>query len=173
MSGPRKLTLAVAVVLLTAASPRPAVSLARNAPQFSLPDLAGRRLSLSSLRGHIVIVNFWATWCEPCMFEIPGLAAFWRQHHSRCLEVLGIAEDFDDQYIVAGAATHLQIPYPVLLDSDGLVADSYHVPGYPITYVIDARGKVRRVFDGVVTEKELEAVVTPLLPVSPGTCPTR
>jgi len=171
MSGTRRRSLTAVIAVLTVAGPCPASAAARTAAPFALPDLTGRNVSLSSLHGHVVIVNFWATWCVPCMFEIPGLASFWRRHHDRCLEVLGIAEEFDDENVVARTASRLQTPYPVLLDDDGAVATRYRVPGYPYTAVIDGLGKLRRVFKGVVTEKELEAAVSPLLSRSAHACP--
>ncbi len=142
-----------------------------DAPPLSLPDLAGRRVSLSSLRGRVVAVNFWATWCVPCQLETSELAAFWRENHERCFELLGVAEESGGLDQIARAASGLQIPYPVLVDGDGAVAESFRVPGYPRTYVIDGAGKVRRVFDGAIRRQELEAAVRPLLPASAVTCP--
>ncbi len=146
-------------------------AVAEDAPPLSLTDLAGRKVSLSSLRGRVVAVNFWATWCVPCQLEMPELAAFWRENHDRCFEMLGVAEESGNRDQIARAAVGLQIPYPVLVDGDGAAAESYRVPGYPRTYVIDAGGRVRHVFDGAIRREELEAAVRPLLPASSGTCP--
>lgn len=137
---------------------------ARAAPALSLPDLDGRRVTLADLRGRVVVVNFWATWCVPCTFEIPGIAALWRREHAACLDVLGIAEDSGGREPITRAARQLHIPYPVLLDRDGAVARRYRVPGFPFTFVIDRAGRVRRVFDGYADARELEAAVRPLLP---------
>jgi cytochrome c biogenesis protein CcmG/thiol:disulfide interchange protein DsbE len=142
-----------------------------HAPPLSLPDLGGRKVSLSSLRGRVVAVNFWATWCVPCQLEISELAAFWRENHDRCFEMLGVAEESGSPDQIARVASGLHIPYVVLVDGDGAVAESYRVPGYPRTYVIDADGRVRRVFDGAIRKEELKAAVRPLLPASSGTCP--
>ncbi len=146
-------------------------ALGMDAPPLSLPDLAGNKVDLPSLRGRVVVVNFWATWCLPCQIEIPELAAVWRRNRDRCLEVLGVAEESGSPAQIGQAASRLAIPYPVLVDDNGAAAERYRVPGYPRTFVIDAGGKVRRVFDGAVREQELEAAVKPLLPSSPGTCP--
>src|SRR5512143_219218 len=63
------------------------------APSLSLADLGGKRIDLASLRGKVVAVNFWATWCAPCQFEIPEIAEVWRENRDRCFEVLGVAEE--------------------------------------------------------------------------------
>jgi len=143
----------------------------QEAPALALPDLGGRKVNLSALRGRVVAVNFWATWCLPCRLEIQELAAFWRENHQACFEMLGIAEESGTPAEVAQATDSLGIPYPVLWDGDGSVAERYRVPGYPRTYIIDVTGKVRRVFDGAIRRQDLEAAVRPLLSEPDTTCP--
>jgi cytochrome c biogenesis protein CcmG, thiol:disulfide interchange protein DsbE len=140
----------------------------RPAPPLALPDLMGRTVDLSALRGKVVAVNFWATWCGPCQVEIPELAEIWRTHRDRCFEILGVTEESGDAQDVARAALRFGIPYPVLVDPDGKAAERYGVPGFPRTYLVDTEGKVRQVFEGAVRRSTLEAAVRPLLPP---TCP--
>jgi cytochrome c biogenesis protein CcmG/thiol:disulfide interchange protein DsbE len=138
------------------------------APPLALPDLGGRKVELAAYRGRVVAVNFWATWCGPCLEEIPGLAEAWRTHRDRCFEILGVAEESGGRDDIAAAAGKLGIPYPVLLDADGSAASAFRVPGYPRTYLVDPGGKVRRVFDGALSRRVLEEALGPLLPA---TCP--
>ncbi len=170
-----KLALLVAVALVAAEivvqrrSPQFAVGGA--APPLALPDLGGRRVALSSLKGRVVAVNFWATWCGPCLMELPELGEVWRENQGRCFEMLGVAEESGTREQVAEEARKLGIPYPVLVDADGAVAETYRVPGYPRTYLIDAEGRVHRVFDGAIQKRTLQEALKPLLAASPGSCP--
>jgi cytochrome c biogenesis protein CcmG/thiol:disulfide interchange protein DsbE len=135
------------------------------APPLALPDLAGRRVDLASMRGRVVAVNFWATWCAPCQEELPELAQVWSANRGRCFELLGVAEEsaLDDvQRLAAG------IPYPILLDARAEALESWRVQAFPRTYLVDAEGKVRRVFQGALRKEQLEEAIRPLLPAS---CP--
>jgi cytochrome c biogenesis protein CcmG/thiol:disulfide interchange protein DsbE len=154
----------VTQLLVQRSHPQPGPSGAA-APALALPDLAGRPVDLARLRGKVVAVNFWATWCGPCRMEMPELAEFWRANQSRCFELLGVAEESARDDVLAAAK---QIPYPVLVDRDADLLDSWKVPSYPHTFVVDAEGRVRHVFEGTVDRADLEAVVSPLLPSS---CP--
>lgn len=135
------------------------------APALALADLEGREVDLAALRGKVVAVNFWATWCGPCRTELPELADFWRAYQGRCFELLGVAEQSARQDVVALARG---LPYPVLHDTRADLLDPWGVQGFPITFVIDPEGKVRRVFRGAIAKEDLAAAVDPLLPE---TCP--
>lgn len=136
-----------------------------NAPPLALPDLAGREVDLSKLRGKVVAVNFWATWCSPCREEIPELARFWTEHRGRCFELVGVAEESAREDVARMASA---MPYPVVLDERAEALAPWGVQGYPVTFVVDPEGKVRSVFTGGVSRQELESAVRPLLPA---TCP--
>ncbi len=142
-----------------------------SAPALSLPDVSGHPVRLRELRGRAVVVNFWATWCPPCQFEMPTLAAYYRENRDRCLEMLGVAEDSGGQEEVARAAKSYGIPYPVLLDPVGGAARRFDVSGLPHTVILDAEGRVRRVFQGAISKEELQAAVDPLLPPRGAQCP--
>jgi len=156
--------LVAAQIWLRKAQPKFAVG--ERAPELALPDLAGRRVALGSLQGKVVAVNFWATWCPPCLEEIPALTEVWQALKAGgCFEILGVAEESasDD---VAEAVRKLGIPYPVLLDREGTAVRDFKPAGYPSTFLVDAEGRVRRVFGGAVQRGPFEKVVRDLLPAS-------
>jgi cytochrome c biogenesis protein CcmG/thiol:disulfide interchange protein DsbE len=135
------------------------------APPLALPDLAGTTVDLASLRGKVVAVNFWASWCPPCREELPELAEVWTEHRGRCFELLGVAEESAREDVLRLASA---IPYPVLLDEKAEALSPWKVAGYPRTYLLDTEGKVRRVFDGALRKRQLAEAIRPLLPA---TCP--
>jgi cytochrome c biogenesis protein CcmG/thiol:disulfide interchange protein DsbE len=141
------------------------------APAFTLPDLRGQPVSLAALRGKVVAVNFWATWCAPCKAEIPDFAAVYRSNDGKCVEFLGVAEESGTPDEIEVSARALGINYPVLVDDDGAVGEAFGIPGYPRTYLIDVNGHVRKVFEGVVTRDELQGALAPLLAEAPASCP--
>ncbi len=140
------------------------------APALALPDTNGRRVSLDSLKGKVVAVNFWATWCGPCQEEIPDLAKVYAAHRSKCFEMLGVAEESGAREEVVAAATKLGVNYPILLDDEGKAGDAFKIPGYPRTFLIDVDGRIRKVFEGAVERDELEKALTPLLAEAPASC---
>ena len=167
------LVLAVAAVVvaqLMVQKSAPPFAVGQAAPPLSLQDPAGKALDLQSLRGRAVLVNFWATWCPPCLQEIPELAEAWRAHRGQCLEIVGVAEESGSTADVADFARRHAIPYPLLVDADGKAAAAWHVPGYPRSYLVDREGRVRRVFDGPLERRSLEELVGPHLAAA-GTCP--
>jgi cytochrome c biogenesis protein CcmG/thiol:disulfide interchange protein DsbE len=112
------------------------------APGFRLPSLSGSEVDLASKRGKIVLVNFWATWCPPCVAEMPSLESLHRALAPEGLSVVTVSTDEDEAELrrfVSGRALTL----PVLRDPGGRVAgDAYHTTGYPETFVLDRGGRV-------------------------------
>jgi cytochrome c biogenesis protein CcmG/thiol:disulfide interchange protein DsbE len=112
------------------------------APAFRLASLAGGRGELAALRGKVVVLNFWATWCAPCVSEMPSLERLHRTLGPEGLAVVTVATD-DDDADVRRFVTERGLTMPVLRDPGGGVAsDSYHTTGYPETFVLDRTGVV-------------------------------
>jgi peroxiredoxin len=107
---------------------------------FTLKDLHGKKVTLSELRGKIVLVNFWATWCPPCRAEMPDLDAIYTHFQSQGLVVLSISDE--DAFKVASYIGPTRYHPPVLLDTGGKVAKQFHIDGIPKTFVFDRDGKL-------------------------------
>jgi cytochrome c biogenesis protein CcmG, thiol:disulfide interchange protein DsbE len=133
------------------------------APDFSLDDINGQRVKLSDLRGHPVIVNFWATWCPPCRQEAPAIQAAYQRYRDQGVILLGVNLREDAQTIQQ-FAKEFGLTYPLLLDRDGAVSDRYQVRGIPTTVFVDADGVVRARHVGPLTEDKLVEYLAPLFP---------
>lgn len=128
-------------------------------PEIWLPDLTGQKQPLSKWTGQPLLINFWATWCEPCRREIPLLKALRAKHAAQKLEIIGIAMDFHDP--VAEYVKTAQLNYPILLaDQDGMVAQQFGVGmGLPFTVFADTTGHIIAVKTGELHEKEAEELL--------------
>ncbi len=132
---------------------------------FDVTDTEGRRHRLSDYRGKWVVVNFWATWCAPCIKEIPEIAEFQRAHAPDRAVVLGIALDVDDPAKTRQFAKRIGHTYPLVLEDERTESQFGKVKGLPTTVIFDPAG--RRAWDrtGTVTRKSLEdAIASPARP---------
>lgn len=127
------------------------------APEFRLERLAGGELSLDEFRGKTLIVDFWATWCVPCLAQIPILNAFSRDHAEE-VAVVGVSVDAEGRSAVEEFIQQVPIDYPVLFGDEAL-ARSYGAPGFPALAVVDAQGRIDSLHVGLITPDELELAV--------------
>jgi thiol-disulfide isomerase/thioredoxin len=136
-------------------------------PVVHVATLGGADFDLSGLRGKVVVVHFWATWCPPCITEMPALEAFYRRYRDRGVAVIALSEDRTrDIPEVRKMMHHMDMSYPVAMAHQAS-ANSFGDPGeLPVTYVLDAAGNVRatlRPDTQPLTEASLARAVDPLL----------
>jgi peroxiredoxin len=133
------------------------------APDFSLPDLENRSFSLADFRGKLVLIHFWATFCAPCLEEMPDLQALWQRYREQGLVVLGVAADRGNMRGVRDFARKSGVSFPVLLDPEGQVRNRYEVQALPMTYLVGHDGKLSgrvmgiRDWNGPAGRKAVEA----------------
>lgn len=167
--------LLLGAVLLAAApsvllaGPLPAVG--QPAPALMVQQLDGHPFDLAKLRGKVVLVNVWATWCSPCRVEMPTLNAFYRHYHSQGLDVLGLSID-EAPDVAQVRQVMRQFSYPAALANAARVNGFGQPIAVPVTYVIDARGVIRAQLQAEgpsgVSRQTLEQAVLPLLAAAKG-----
>ena len=122
------------------------------APDFTLKTLDGKDVTLSSLKGKAVMVNFWATWCEPCKIEMPWLVELQDKYRKDGFEIVGVAMDDSGQKEIAEFARKMKVNYTVVIGSEK-VADLYGgLDGLPTNFFLDRNGKVIDSFKGLRSE---------------------
>ena len=141
----------IVTFLLLAQSPPQGISL-------SSITVAGNRVSLSDYRGHVVMLNFWATWCPPCQAEMPVIENAFEAYRNRGFVVLAVnnAERADQ---VDRFATQLKLTFPILLDYSADIQEQFGIKGYPTSFFIDPQGKLYATHNGMVSQEQLQAYI--------------
>ena len=128
------------------------------APDFTLDLLGGEKITLSDLRGKVVLVNIWASWCPPCLREMPALEEVYQEFKDQGLVVLAVNTTYQDSEAQAAEfAQNFGLTFPIPLDRTGAVSKRYLLRGLPSTYFVDRQGIIRSVVIGGPMNK---AVIT-------------
>ena len=158
------LGILLAAILVAEVSSASAVGEGALAPEIALKDLSGKLVRVADLKGHVVVVDFWASWCAPCREELPVLEGLYRKYRAKGLVVIGVGQDKE----AANLAKFLRaspLTFPIVHDSAGAVADRYAPPKMPSSYVVDKKGLIRHVHAGFKAsdkaslERELSALL--------------
>jgi len=132
-------------------------------PPFTLTSTDGEGFDLTALKGKVVLVNFWATWCPPCRAEMPAIDAVYRAQKDAGLVVLAVNLQ-EDAALVKAFGRQFSLSFPLLLDADGAVSVRYQIRALPTTFFVDRRGIIRDLTIGGPMSRELiEGKLAPLL----------
>jgi peroxiredoxin len=133
------------------------------APTFALQKPDGDRISLGTMRGAPIIINFWATWCEPCRVEMPALQAIYDVHREAGLRILAV--NLGETAETAQAwSQEMQLSFDILLDPQQEVVRLYQLRGQPSTYVVSPDGVITHIFYGPMSETALYSALAPYFP---------
>jgi len=133
------------------------------APSFTLQDLNGKTVSLSDFKGKVVVLDFWATWCPPCVKEIPHFIELYEQYKDKGFAIVGISLDREGISVVKSFVRKYRVNYPILM-TDGQVDKAYGgIPSIPTTFVIDSAGNIRQKYVGYREKAVFEADIKKLL----------
>jgi peroxiredoxin len=133
----------------------------RPAPDFSTVGLDGSPIKLSALRGQVVLIDFWATWCGPCTVQFPHLNKWHQQLASQGLRIVALSDE--EPALIREYATAEKLAYPIALDPDSKIRAAYFAAGIPTTVIVDKAGVVRYVALGVANPIEVETALSVLL----------
>lgn len=165
MGFPRGVVLLLAFCTLTSSGPLHTAGADSPAPKLVLKDLQGQTRQLSDLRGQVVVLNFWATWCAPCVEELPRLVTLQREFNGRGVQVIGASADDDEaRDLVAERARELELNFPVWLGATTGDMESFGLPGrLPGTVVLGRDGAILARHAGVVSDQWLEDRVSAVI----------
>ena len=140
-------------------------------PPFTLTTLDEQRAALADYRDKLVVLNFWATWCQPCTIEMPTLEALWREYQDRGLVVLGVSVDRGaPRSLIDPYVRNLELTFPILLDPDLATATAWRVTGLPATFLVRPGGEVAGIAVGARewNSGEMRALIETMLPGAHG-----
>jgi len=138
---------------------------AKFALEFAVRDLSGRELRSEELAGNVVVVDFWATWCQPCLREIPEYNKLYEKYRDRNVRMLGITLDSGDATEVEPYVEKYKIAYPIFMGNDEIVSVFGGIQFYPTTFVLDQKGNVVKKYIGGKPGKihEIDQIIEDLL----------
>lgn len=132
----------------------------QQAPNFELTDLEGNAVALSDYRGQKVLINFWATWCPPCRVEMPHMQRFYEDFNSEVV-ILAVNMTSIDKGMdaITPFIEEFGLTFPIVLDQEGDVMNTYQITAYPTTYAVDSQGVIRAKFIGPMNYETMKNIV--------------
>ncbi len=134
-------------------------------PDFTLATLGGGQVKLGDLKGRPVLINFWATWCGPCRYEMPALEAMYQKYKGQGLVVIGVDVQ-EPENLVAAFVQQYGLTFPIALDSNGEVASIYRIRAYPTTYFVNPEGVIQDMHRGAMNQEIIEGYLRKIMPES-------
>lgn len=141
----------------------PAPIVGSPAPDLTLKNILGQEVKLSSLNGQPVLINFWATWCEPCAIEMPAINAAYRKYRDQGLVVLAVDNDEPLADVVV-YFKRFDLSFEALLDPGAKITDQYRIRAFPSSFFIGRNGRILSMQIGTMNEKQLEDHLARILP---------
>lgn len=141
----------ISLLIFSTCSPKDQTQTQTDSNDFTLPSLDGEDITLSKLKGHVILIDFWATWCPPCRKSIPVFIDLYNKYHEKGFTVLGISRE--DKSVLEKFRDEIGIPYPLLIDNNG-ISKKYQVQAIPTIVIFDKNGKVRKTQVGFAPELE-------------------
>jgi peroxiredoxin len=143
---PRAIVYVVAVLLvgmvIYAFQPERPLGKGDAAPNATLKLLSGETRTLADYKGKVVVLDFWATWCAPCLYTMPKMIQFYNRHRSQNVEVIGVAVDVSSRAEVEQFVKEMEVNYPIAVDSEAVVKGVYGIKNLPTLFVIDKKGHI-------------------------------
>lgn len=146
----RKIFLLILILILTSG-----ISFAKKAADFTFKDLSGKDVSLADFKGKVIILNFWATWCGPCIYEMPDLEKLYQKYHQEGLQVIGLTLQSPKKQVPQKIA-QAGVTYPILLDAEEAVESYGPFSSIPQTYIIDRQGEIVAEIIGMQSYSQFE-----------------
>jgi len=151
------IVICLTLLLVACGQPPKMAEMNKPAPDFTLVDTKGRTWNLAELKGRVVFLNFWATWCPPCREEMPSMQEVHASLPEDKFTMLAVLSN-DDPALADSLAAKIGATFPILIDPEGKVAKAYGLTGVPETCIIDKQGVLREKFIGPVPWNSLEAL---------------